>query len=104
MNEGVSWIDYAVVVGYVILVVFIGLAGSLFIHIGVSLYAGSLVINTLLGFSTDLFHLFITALIIAAVSGLYTSIGGLFSVAITDMLQTLTLIAGSAVVAIIAYQ
>ena len=80
----------------VILAIFSILA-ALFMHIGVSFYAGAIVIENLFGI-----NILISIIIIAIATGIYTIIGGLVSVVVTESLQTIVLIAGSVTITILA--
>jgi len=64
-----------------------------------TLFAGAIVLTVYLP-GLDLFG---AALLLAAVAGLYTAAGGLAAVVYTDVLQALILLAGSAVVAVLAF-
>jgi solute:Na+ symporter, SSS family len=63
---------------------------ALFMHIGVSLYAGAVVFQTM--FHIDIL---LSILIIAVATGIYTVIGGFVSVVVTETVQTVLLLAGS---------
>ena len=80
----------------VVLAVFSILA-ALFMHIGVSFYAGAVVFEKM--FDRDIF---ISILIIAIATGIYTIIGGLTSVVVTETVQTVILILGSLTITILA--
>lgn len=81
----------------------ISIISAIFIHIGVSLYAGAVVINAMLGVSTELAGLIPTMVAIAAATGLYVVIGGLLAVTVTDAIQTTTLLLGSTVITFFAF-
>ena len=69
---------------------FIGLLGALFVHIGMSLYAGAVVFETFFGIDV------ITSIVvISLVTTIYTVIGGLKAVVVTETIQTVILIGGS---------
>lgn len=68
----------------------LGILGALFIHIGVSLYAGAVVFENLFGI-----NIYVSILLISGITAIYTVIGGLQSVVITETIQTVILIAGS---------
>ena len=76
---------------------FIGLIGALFVHIGMSLYAGAVVFQAFFGISVVT-----SIIIISIVTTIYTVLGGLKAVVITETLQTVILIAGSILLTIIA--
>lgn len=82
----------------IVLAIFSILA-ALFMHIGVSFYAGAIVLKAVLGLD-----LYVSIVVIAAATGIYTIVGGLRSVVITETLQTVILIAGSASLTILAIQ
>jgi len=77
---------------------FISIVSAIFIHIGVSLYAGGVVINAMLGLSIEIQALMPTMIGIAIATGIYVVIGGLLSVTMTDAIQTSTLLIGSTIV------
>lgn len=70
---------------------------ALFMHIGVSFYAGAVVFERI--FDIDIL---ISILVIAVATGIYTIIGGLTSVVITETLQTIILILGAVLITILA--
>ncbi len=76
---------------------FIGIIGALFVHIGMSLYAGAVVFQTFFGIDV-----FTSIIIISLVTTLYTVLGGLKAVVITETIQTVILIGGSVILTIIA--
>ena len=82
---------------------FISIISAIFIHIGVSLYAGAVVINAMMGLSTAVAALMPTMILIALATGIYVIVGGLLAVALTDAIQTTTLLLGSAVVTWFAF-
>jgi len=82
---------------------FISIISAIFIHIGVSLYAGAVVINAMLGLGTEIAQLMPTMIAIAVATGLYVVVGGLLAVTLTDAIQTTTLLIGSAVVTYFAF-
>ena len=83
---------------------FLSILTAIFIHIGVSLYAGGVVINAMMGIPGDLAHLMPTMIAIAVATGIYVVIGGLLSVTLTDAIQTTTLLLGSAIVTFFAFR
>lgn len=80
-------------------------AGALFIHIGVSLYAGAAVINEFISLespqwyapfaSVAPFHVVVSILIISLLTTLYTVLGGLKAVVVTESIQTVLLLVGA---------
>ena len=82
---------------------FISIISAIFIHIGVSLYAGGTVINALMGWSTALTALLPTMVVIAFATGIYVVVGGLLAVTLTDAIQTTTLLIGSTIITLFAF-
>ena len=80
----------------VILAIFSILA-ALFMHIGVSFYAGAVVFEKMFGL-----NILISIIIIAIATGIYTVIGGLVSVVVTESVQTVILILGSLTITVLA--
>lgn len=71
---------------------FLALLGVLFMHIGVSLYAGAVVFEHF--FSVNIYFSILT---ISFITTLYTVIGGLRSVVITETIQTVILVVGAVI-------
>ena len=71
---------------------FLALLGALFMHIGVSLYAGAVVFEHF--FSVNIYFSILT---ISFITTLYTVIGGLRSVVITETIQTVILVLGTVI-------
>ncbi len=71
------------------LLAFFGLVGALFLHIGISLYAGAVVFENFFGIDK-----WTSIIIIAIITSIYTVLGGLKSVVITETIQTVILILG----------
>lgn len=76
---------------------FMAILGALFIHIGMSLYAGATVFEQFFGVDV-----LTSILIISVVTGLYTVLGGLKAVVVTETIQTVLLIGGSILVTVLA--
>lgn len=74
-----------------------GVVGALFIHIGVSLYAGAEIIERFFGLDA-----WVSILIISVATAVYTVIGGLLAVVVTEALQTVLLLLGAAIVTVLA--
>jgi SSS family solute:Na+ symporter len=72
---------------------FIAILGVLFVHIGMSLYAGAVVFHSFFGINviTSIF-------VISIITGIYTVLGGLKAVVITESIQTIILIIGAIVI------
>jgi SSS family solute:Na+ symporter len=76
---------------------FIGLIGALFVHIGMSLYAGAVVFETFFGIDV-----ITSIIIISVVTTIYTVLGGLKAVVVTETIQTVILIGGAVLLTVIA--
>ncbi|MEX2232389.1 MAG: sodium/solute symporter [Cyclobacteriaceae bacterium] len=79
------------------LLAILGILSALFIHIGVSLYAGAVVFENLFGV-----NIYVSIITISIFTALYTVIGGLRSVVITETIQTVILITGSILLTLFA--
>ncbi|QDT41623.1 Sodium/glucose cotransporter [Gimesia alba] len=73
-----------------IVLAIMGVVAALFIHIGMTLYAGSTIMHEFFGFDV-----FTSVIVISAITTLYTVVGGLKAVVITESIQTVLLIIGS---------
>lgn len=73
-----------------IMLAIMGVVAALFIHIGMTLYAGSTIMHEFFGIDV-----FTSVLVISAITTLYTVMGGLKAVVITESIQTVLLIIGS---------
>jgi SSS family solute:Na+ symporter len=69
---------------------FIAIIGALFVHIGMSLYAGALVFETFFGI-----NVITSILVISVVTTIYTVVGGLKAVVVTETIQSVILILGA---------
>ncbi len=74
---------------------FMGILAALFIHMGMSLYAGAVVFESFFGISV--IH---SILLISIITTVYTVIGGLKAVMVTESVQTIILIAGAILVTV----
>ena len=70
----------------------IAIIGALFVHIGMSLYAGAVVFNAFFGI-----NVFTSILVISVITTIYTVLGGLKAVVVTESIQTVILIVGAIV-------
>ncbi len=77
---------------------FLALLGALFMHIGVSLYAGAVVFEHFFGV-----NVYVSILAISFITALYTVLGGLQSVVVTETIQTVILLAGSIILTIYGF-
>ncbi len=71
----------------------LSIIAAIFIHIGFSLYTGADVMHSLLGIPET--YLLATILVIAGLTGLYTIVGGLMAVVVTESIQTVILLVGA---------
>jgi solute:Na+ symporter, SSS family len=76
---------------------FMAILGALFIHIGMSLYAGATVFEQFFGV-----NVYASIVLISVVTAIYTVAGGLKAVVVTETIQTVLLIAGSVIVTVLA--
>ncbi|MFN2396435.1 MAG: sodium:solute symporter [Bacteroidales bacterium] len=71
---------------------FIAIIGALFVHIGMSLYAGAVVFETFFGI-----NIITSILVISLVTTIYTVVGGLKAVVVTETIQSVILILGAVI-------
>ena len=71
----------------------LSIVAAIFIHIGFSLYTGAVVMHGLFGISES--YILLTILVIAGLTGIYTIVGGLTSVVVTESIQTVILLLGA---------
>ena len=76
---------------------FLAIIGALFMHIGISLYAGAVVFENFFGINK-----WYSIIIISMITSIYTVLGGLKSVVVTETIQTVILILGAGIMAVIA--
>jgi solute:Na+ symporter, SSS family len=74
---------------------FMGLFAALFIHIGMSLYAGAVVFESFFGI-----NVYLSIVLISIATAIYTVIGGLKAVMVTESVQTIILISGAVLLTI----
>ncbi len=76
---------------------FMAILGALFIHIGMSLYAGAAVFKQFFGIDV------VTSIVvISVITAIYTVLGGLKAVVVTETIQTVILVFGAAAVTLFA--
>lgn len=73
-----------------IFVAFMGIIAALFIHLGMSLYAGAVVFESFFGI-----NVYLSIFIIATITSIYTVVGGLKAVMVTETVQSVILISGA---------
>ena len=78
---------------------FLAIVGALFMHIGISLYAGAVVFENFFGIS-----IWISIGVISLITTIYTVLGGLKAVVITETIQTVILIFGASVMTFLAFR
>lgn len=76
----------------------LALLGALFMHIGVSLYAGAVVFEQFFGI-----NIYVSILAISFLTALYTVVGGLQSVVITETIQTIILVGGAVLLTVFGF-
>ena len=76
---------------------FLAIIGALVMHIGISLYAGAVVFENFFGINK-----WYSIIIISMITSIYTVLGGLKSVVVTETIQTVILILGAGIMAVIA--
>ncbi len=76
----------------------LSMVSAIFIHIGFSLYAGAVVLEGLFGLDKT-----VSIVLIAGLTGLYTIVGGLMAVVLTESVQTVILLIGAIILTAIAY-
>ena len=69
---------------------FMAILAALFIHIGMSLYAGAVVFEQFFGINVN-----VSILIVAGIVSIYTVLGGLRAVVLTESVNTVVLLAGA---------
>src|SRR5688500_3546365 len=77
---------------------FISIISAIIIHIAFSFLAGGIVLETLFGI-----NMYYSIVVIALLTGLYTIIGGLRAVVVTESIQTVVLVAGAIIITIAAW-
>ncbi len=76
---------------------FMGIVAALFIHIGMSLYAGAMVFEQFFGINV------VTSIVlVSAITAAYTVFGGLRAVVVTEAIQTILLLAGAVTITVLA--
>jgi len=77
---------------------FISIISAVIIHIAFSFLAGGIVLETLFGI-----NMYTSIIAIALVTGLYTIIGGLRAVVVTETIQSIVLIAGAIIITVFSW-
>lgn len=76
----------------------ISILSAIVIHIAFSFLAGGIVLETLFGV-----NMYVSIILITVLTGLYTIIGGLKSVIVTESIQSIVLIAGAVIITFFAW-
>jgi len=74
----------------------LSIISAVFIHIGFSLYAGAVVLEGMFGI-----NIMTSIISVAVLTGLYTIIGGLLAVVLTESIQTIVLVLGAVCVTVL---
>ncbi|MEA1951842.1 MAG: sodium/solute symporter, partial [Planctomycetota bacterium] len=69
---------------------FLSIVSAIFIHIGFSLYTGAVVMRGLFGIGMN-----VSIITVAVLTGIYTIVGGLLAVVLTESIQTVILLVGA---------
>jgi SSS family solute:Na+ symporter len=78
--------------------VIISIVSAVVIHIAFSMLAGGIVLKTLFGIG-----MYTSVITICVITAIYTIIGGLKAVVVTESIQTVVLLAGACIISIAAY-
>ena len=76
----------------------ISIISAVVIHIAFSFLAGGIVLETLFGI-----NMYYSIIVIALLTGLYTIVGGLRAVVVTESIQTVVLVTGAVIITIAAW-
>ena len=77
---------------------FVSILSAIIIHIAFSLLTGGIVLETLFGI-----NMYTSVTVIAVITAVYTIIGGLRAVVVTESIQTVVLVAGAVVITIACF-
>lgn len=77
----------------------VSVVSAIIIHIAFSFLAGGIVLKTLFGV-----NMYVSVTVIAVLTGIYTIIGGLRAVVITESIQTIVLLTGAVIITVICFQ
>jgi len=77
---------------------FVSIFSAMIIHIAFSMLAGGIVLRTLFGLD-----MYVSVVVISLITAIYTIIGGLKAVVVTESIQTVVLLAGAGVICFAAY-
>lgn len=77
---------------------FISIISAIVIHIAFSMLAGGIVLKTLFGI-----NIYLSITVICVITGMYTILGGLRAVVVTESIQTIVLLAGAFIISFAAF-
>lgn len=77
---------------------FISVISAVIIHIAFSMLAGGIVLKTLFGL-----NMYVSVIVICLITAIYTIIGGLKAVVVTESIQTVVLVAGAFIISYAAF-
>jgi SSS family solute:Na+ symporter len=77
---------------------FVSVVSAVIIHIAFSLLAGGIVLQTLFGV-----NIYTSVIVIAIITAIYTVVGGLSAVVVTESIQTVVLLAGAIIMSVLSY-
>lgn len=77
----------------------ISVVSAIIIHIAFSMLAGGIVLKTLFGL-----NMYVSIIVICVITAIYTIIGGLKAVVVTESIQTVVLLAGAFIISYAAFQ
>ncbi|MGE8291914.1 MAG: sodium:solute symporter [Sphingobacterium sp.] len=77
---------------------FISIISAIVIHIAFSMLAGGIVLKTLFGI-----NMYLSITVICVITGMYTILGGLRAVVVTESIQTIVLLAGAFIISFAAF-
>ncbi|WP_158797587.1 sodium:solute symporter [Pedobacter sp. L105] len=77
----------------------VSVLSAIVVHISFSLLAGGIVLQTLFGV-----NLYTSIIVISVITAIYTVIGGLKAVVVTESIQTVVLLSGAMIMSVVAYQ
>ncbi|MRG45779.1 sodium/solute symporter [Chitinophaga sp. SYP-B3965] len=76
----------------------VSVVSAIIVHIAFSMLAGGIVLKTLFGM-----NMYLSVIIISLITAVYTIVGGLRAVVITESIQTVVLLGGAVIISIAAY-
>ncbi|GAA4307050.1 sodium:solute symporter [Mucilaginibacter gynuensis] len=76
----------------------VSVVSAVIIHISFSLLAGGIVLQTLFGVD-----MYTSVIIISILTAIYTVVGGLTAVVVTESIQTIVLLSGAVIMSVVAY-